>query len=329
MKRDGLADPVPCDWFFEGELSSTSCHAPILQGLKTFSTDMNRTTLRESHDFMSRTFNEQAFNSAFKKYIVQGRFQEIPEYYPRYRSRYRAIIQECAERLDEQPKSILDIGGGQHALLLKVLYGDKVTVADLPGPHLEYLRSLGVETVHWNLCSNEQPFQRRFDLVIFSEVIEHLPIPAHVVFSRIRMALKPRGLVLVTTPNLSRLRNVVYMMLGKRIYDYFRIESNQGLGHVIEYSADHLRWQLETAGFREMEITFRQFHHQPNHLLFRFLSLLGYPLFVVPRFRDQLMVVAASPRDPQVMKSYPDDEEEARTTLVVPSDSAKASCAPR
>lgn len=278
---------------------------------------------------MKRTFNRANFNSAFEQYIVNGRFQEIPEYYPRYRTRYQAIIQECAALLDDEPRSVLDIGGGQHALLLKVLYGDKVTVADLPGPHLEYLRSLGVETVHWNLCSNEQPFVRRFDLVIFSEVIEHLPVPAHQVFARIRQALKPRGVLVCTTPNLYRLRNVVYMIMGKRIYDYFRIETNRGLGHVIEYSSDHLRWQLETAGFRDIEIAFRQFHHQPNPLFFRFLSLVGYPLFVVPRFRDQLMVVAMSPRDPQVMKSFPDEEEEAKTTLVVPTDSVKATCTPR
>jgi len=104
----------------------------------------------------------------------------------------------------------------------------------------------GVKTVHWNLCTSEPPFTRKFDAVFFSEVIEHLPIPGHVVLERLRKVLRPGGVIICTTPNLYRLRNVVYMTFGLPIYDYFRIpDDDTGLSHVIEYSRDHLQWQFE------------------------------------------------------------------------------------
>ena len=126
-------------------------------------------------------------------------------------------------------------------------------------------------------------------MIFFSEVIEHLPIPAHIVLEKLKHALKPGGLLIVSTPNLYRLRNVVYMALGKRIFDYMRMPDEKGLGHVLEFSLEHLQWQLERAGYAEIEIARRQFPHHPTNPVFRVMSWIGYPLFLVPRFRDNLV----------------------------------------
>ena len=68
----------------------------------------------------------------------------------------------------------------------------------------------GVEAIHWNLCKSEPPISGKFDFVFFSEVIEHLPIPGYIVLERLRKVLRPGGVIICTTPNLYRLRNVVY-----------------------------------------------------------------------------------------------------------------------
>jgi 2-polyprenyl-3-methyl-5-hydroxy-6-metoxy-1,4-benzoquinol methylase len=246
---------------------------------------------------MARPFNTGEFDRIYDRFIIGGRSYETPGYYPRYRSRYRAVMEAFAGVSDESPERVLDVGGGQHALIAKYMWGDEATVADIRGPYFDYLHEQGISTVEWNLCGDVQRFESQFDAIFFCEVIEHLPIPGHVVLERLRIALRPGGVLICTTPNLYRLRNVVYLAIGKPIFDNFRMPTDSGLGHVIEYSQDHLTWQLEKAGFEDIRVALRQFHHHPHDIRFRILSWLAYPLFLYPRFRDNLLAVARAPGD--------------------------------
>ena len=241
---------------------------------------------------MSRKFDSQEFEQKYQKYICEGIFNEEPHYYPRYKSRYKSLIKRFAAQAGSDKLKVLDIGGGQLSLMCRVLWQDDAVAADIGGPHLNYLKDNDVETVEWNLCEQESPFQQTFDVVFFSEVIEHLPIPGHLVLEKLRAALKPGGLMLCSTPNLYRMRNRVYMLIGRQIFDYFRYPKDSGLGHVLEYSIDHLQWQFEQAQFENIKIDYEQMHHFPNNPVFRLLYLLGSPLFLVPAFRDNLVVEA-------------------------------------
>ena len=242
---------------------------------------------------MTRDWNDRLFEDSFERLIVGGTFNEEPAYYPRYKSRYKDLLRRYAAQAPQAPQRVLDVGGGQLALLCRAMWGDEAHAADIGGDHLAYLRSQGVQTTLWNLCADEQPFEDRFDYVFFSEVIEHLPIPGHVVLERLRRALRPGGTLICSTPNLYRLRNIVFMALGKRIFDHFRMPTDHGLGHVLEYSREHLVWQLETAGFAQPQVEFVQMHHAPNRLLHRIMYVMGSPLFMVPRWRDNLVVAVA------------------------------------
>ena len=54
------------------------------------------------------------------------------------------------------PVDVLDVGGGQLALMCAKLWNDRGVAADLPGPHLSYMAEHGVETIHWNLCKSDR-----------------------------------------------------------------------------------------------------------------------------------------------------------------------------
>jgi SAM-dependent methyltransferase len=246
---------------------------------------------------MGRTWDASAFDRAYVGCLCNGRFPfGTPEYYARYRSRYKMLLERFAELAPPEPVDVLDIGGGQLALLAKTLWKDRAWVADLPGqPQLAYLEPLGVEPLIWNLCSQDQPTTERFDFIFFSEVIEHLPIPGHVVLERLRLALRPGGTVICSTPNLYRPRNIVHLALGLPIFDNMQVPGADSLGHVIEYSRDGLQWQFEKAGFNNCSVEYRQMHHSPTNPLFRMMSWVGYPLFLIPRFRDNLLAVGSSP----------------------------------
>jgi len=246
---------------------------------------------------MARLWDSKEFDAAYDRLICDSHYPfGTPEYYARYKSRYSALVERFCELAPPQPVDVLDVGGGQLALLVSTLWKDRTAVSDLPGqPQLEYLQKFGVTPVPWNLCTGMQPVTGQYDFVFFSEVIEHLPIPGYIALRQLRLALRSGGILICSTPNLHRVRNIVYMACGLPIFDHMQEAGDGSLGHVIEYSAEHLRWQLERAGFQQCSVEYRQMHHSPTRPLHRMMAALGYPLFLVPRFRDNLLAVASAP----------------------------------
>jgi hypothetical protein len=92
------------------------------------------------HDGTERSFDPDDLARASDKLVIGGVFQGQGDSYVRYRNRYESLVSTYAElggggsSLD-----VLEVGGGQHALLAHALFADRATVADLPGPHLDYL----------------------------------------------------------------------------------------------------------------------------------------------------------------------------------------------
>lgn len=246
-----------------------------------------------------RQLTATSFDRAFEQMVREIRWQEDPSYYPRYRSRCAAILRRFAEQAPDQELDVLDIGGGQLVFLAVALWGDHGCVADVKDGCFAELRARGIDVFEWNLALEDPPTDRRFDAIFFSEVIEHLPVPGHIALRRLRMLLRPGGVLLCSTPNLYRLRNVVYLLRGRQLFDHFDLPEVRGYGHVLEYSAEHLSWQLRRAGFPEFAVELRNFDHTPNEPLDRMLCSLGAPLRRIPRYRDNFLAVATAGRAPE------------------------------
>ena len=242
-----------------------------------------------------RDFHRDTFERAFAELATNNRWQEDPEYYPRYRTRYATLLRRFAEEAPEWPIDVLDIGGGQLAYLALALWGDRASVADVDTSCFAGLRSHGIETFEWDLARDDPPVARRFDAIFFSEVIEHLPVPGHIVLRRLGALLRPGGLLICSTPNLYRLRNILYLVRGRQLFDHFDLAGERGYGHVLEYSAEHLAWQFHRAGFVDCAVELHDFAHVPHERLDRLLALIGAPLRRVPRYRDNLLAFAKAP----------------------------------
>ena len=242
-----------------------------------------------------RTLDEAAFARAFDDLVFVNRWQEEQEYYVRYRSRYEALIRRFAARMPDRPVDVLDIGGGQLAFLAEALWGDRGAVADIDDTGFAELRSRGIETFEWNLALEDAPFDRSFDAIFISEVIAYLPVPGHIVLRRLRMLLRTGGVLFCSTPNLYRLRNVVYLLRGRSPFGNFDVPEARSPGMVLEYTAEHLAWQFERAGFVDYTVDLEHFAHVPNARLDRVLSVLGAPLRRIPRYRDNLLAVGTAP----------------------------------
>ena len=199
--------------------------------------------------------NEVDFDRLFERLNLLT-WQETPEYYLRYRTRYEAVLNEYAKFRNRGKHRVLEIGGGQLATMAHWIWGDTATVADLSDTCFKSLAQEGVGTLLWNLARDDAPMDALFDVIFFSEVIEHLPVPGHVALRRLKDRLNRNGILIMTTSNLYRLRNIVFLATGRRIFDYFDLPNDAGFGHVLEYSSDHLDWQLRRAGFNDFTISF-------------------------------------------------------------------------
>ena len=239
-----------------------------------------------------RAFRQQEFESAFDD-MSQISWQEHPQYYPRYRERYLAMLRQFASQVPDDGLELLEIGGGQLAYLSLRIWGkDRAWVGDIQDTCFHSLRENGIDAFVWNLAAEDPPTDQQFDVIFFSEVIEHLPVPGHIPLARLRALLRPNGILLCSTPNLYRLRNIIYLVRGQQLFDHFDLPGERGYGHVLEYSAEHLSWQLKRAGFEDFTVQLCDFTHVPNQRMDRMLSKLGAPLRKIPRYRDNLVAVA-------------------------------------
>ncbi len=120
-----------------------------------------------------------------------------------------------------------------------------------------------------------------------------MPVPPYQILSKIRSWMKPSGVLFLTTPNLYRLRNVVRLMLGMRVFDIFFIpERGNSIGHPFEYSAEHLSWQIDRGGFKDIEVTYRQLSLTGATFKAKVARGLLAPLMLRDKFKDTLVATA-------------------------------------
>ncbi|MCP2727771.1 methyltransferase domain-containing protein [Limnofasciculus baicalensis] len=109
--------------------------------------------------------------------------------------------------------------------------------------------SLQFESRHFNIENEIFPFSdAQFDVVLFCEIVEHLLMNPVAVLKEIKRILKPDGVLVLTTPNVSRLENVSKMIAGVNIYDPYSGYGPYGR-HNREYNKQELFLLLDYLGF--------------------------------------------------------------------------------
>lgn len=139
---------------------------------------------------------------------------------------------------------ILDVGCGTglNASHLMAL-GHTVAGVDVSPVAIDRFREKGLEGVVCDVESQRLPFEdASFDIVYASEVIEHCFDTAAFLGELFRV-LKPKGTLLLSTPNSSFWPYRILGVLGQTVNDY------QHPGHARFFSRKGLRKALEAAGF--------------------------------------------------------------------------------
>jgi SAM-dependent methyltransferase len=245
---------------------------------------------------VSRQITPAAFDAAYRQVILGNHFFEEPRYYLDQRPRYRKTL-SFITRLDlPRPAKILEIGGGQLLLLCHRMFGDTGLLADVGSDYADAVTRFGLDFTACDLLRDDLPSRGEFDLIVLCEVIEHLPVPAHLILAKMRHWLKPGGYLLLTTPNLYRMRNVVRLAMGMELFcPLFYPPRGQSLGHPMEFSRANLRWHVERAGLAVKSIDHVQLSNRGSSVVTKAARLLISPLQLRPAWRDSLVAVAQRP----------------------------------
>jgi SAM-dependent methyltransferase len=239
-----------------------------------------------------------AFVQVYDQFVRPGGFHELDSYYEASRERYFLTLRYLADLDLPEPAKLLDVGGGQFAILASKLFEDNATVGDIGDAFRAPADAAGVNFTVCNLLDDDPPsFQGAFDVIILAEVVEHLPVPPYLILAKVRSWLKPGGLLLLTTPNLFRLRNLARMALGRDPFDIFMLPRDGiSLGHQTEYSAQHLVWQIREAGFTLQRLEHDQLGQAGFSRKARLARKLVAPLQLRKVWREELVVIARNPQ---------------------------------
>lgn len=235
------------------------------------------------------------FDAAYDEHILAREFVEYADYYTHSRRRYWRTYQQVMRLGLTEGTTVLEVGGGQMAILLSKLHGLPASAADVNDRPQRDLADAGLGFEIADLYTGRMP-DRRYGLVICLEVIEHIPVPPSIVLERLAAVTEPGGHLFLTTPNGMRLRNILYLAAGKEVLDLYRYpEEGQGLGHQHEYTLRQMLWQAERANLDVRFAEQADVAWDGGSRGARLMRLATMPFNVVPHLRENL-VLAATPR---------------------------------
>ena len=119
-----------------------------------------------------------------------------------YDSRWESIYKKCREFFGDKKFSLFDIGYGYAQALLYFKHkGVSVSGLDPAPQGLEYAKSLGLDVYQTGIEDFSCVGDRRFDVVMLLNVLEHLRNPPEILLNIQEKLLNPDGLLVIEVPN--------------------------------------------------------------------------------------------------------------------------------
>lgn len=172
-------------------------------------------------------------------------------YHTRRYARLLSVVDELAAARPPGRRYILDIGPNVQTALLRSAHPEAV-IDTLGFAHPAVPPHHDERHIEFDL--NDAPFperrpqpDRRYDVIVAAEVVEHLYTPLATVLSCVADWLRPPGFVVIQTPNGAALHKRVRLALGRSPVGPPRV-CRENPGHFHEYTLTELRGQVSAAG---------------------------------------------------------------------------------
>lgn len=164
-----------------------------------------------------------------------------------HKDRFADILRLCQVHVSNPSARVLDVGRSELTAHLLKFYSNVTTLGiDLSfddGGHREVSNMGEVAHITFDLLNSHQidswPACGVFDLVVFSEVLEHLSIAPEFVLAFLNSMLANGGILICTTPNASDVAKRVRLVCGRNPFERLRLYSNNP-GHIREYTRNDL-----------------------------------------------------------------------------------------
>lgn len=219
----------------------------------------------------------------------------MDEYALIHQNRYKYILKQI-EKLG-LPKAIKILDVGCFPLdLFKTLEDRGYNMFGISSEH-EKVRHKNV--VALNIETDKLPFEKDFfDLVLFSEVMEHMIGSPTVYLDKFWKVLKPNGYLLITTPNAVHIKHRLELLFGKsQNFPLFQFEGSVYHRHNREFTMAELVRVLDnfklvnTERFNAYSPFREKLHPEPIHVKLA-KGLVYLPTLIFPTLRDSLFILA-------------------------------------
>jgi SAM-dependent methyltransferase len=197
-------------------------------------------------------------------------------------------IEKVLPRLGEttrasRPLRILDITCFATTQMLRLRFpGATVHACD---KHLKWSGFLdGVECRRCDLESERLPYDdASFDLVVFTETLEHIPRSPYAILGEVKRVLAPAGVLLFSVPNLSSLLNRIRLLMGRNILSVERFHTDS-FGHFREYNLSEVEHLLRESGLEVLQAEYVYYAStlRPHGSGLRAARSLGFALVARP-----------------------------------------------
>jgi 2-polyprenyl-3-methyl-5-hydroxy-6-metoxy-1,4-benzoquinol methylase len=180
----------------------------------------------------------------------------------------------------EHKPFILDVGCGT-GLNAKILTerGYSVKGVDISNVAIEKFIENGFEGKQCDIVIDGLPYSDNyFDIVFASEVIEHIA-DTEEFMREIKRVLKPKGTIILSTPNSSFWVYRVFSIIGKTLSEV------QHPGHIRFFSKCLLIERFYEAGFSEIKMKSRKMYIVLPDKIGSILKVIGFGMFLTREFR--------------------------------------------
>lgn len=222
--------------------------------------------------------------------------------------RFKQIIKSIFPSVS--PIKVLDIGPTPFTLFLKRSYPHlEVSALDRTDQMEVRCKVTGIQFQTCDIAKQPLPFEDGyFDLVIFTEVLEHLVAVPTEVLREIGRVMRGGGMLILSVPNLAALIKRIKLLLGISPLPYpdqqFVTRPIRGLGHIREYTMKELTSILHAADFTVSKKKFLQSSlkaplYKPNKRgFFTLIRVLYYvAALLIPSFRTTIYVECQKPAE--------------------------------